>query len=406
MAALYRCDSCNADRADVVCPICGSDTRRIDPATASLEGLAATVSRNAGTAEPLPRSVPREERKVIAHPSSTRTQEPRPEPAPEPPPQAERERRTEPPPRQAPPPAQPPPAQPPPPQPQPADETFRDIRGLDEFHALLDRGLRAIIVCGEGKTGKSELAAGFIRANNVYRGRAQNLTLRATLRTEYVLGATNADEVWYQIINDKLAFLDPSGEFFKLLSPDYRQRFQLPDITENDFRFVQRAVAGLGGIVLVVDLTRTIDQRQAAAWRQQENDLKFVLSALRWMRFDKEARPEAIGLSTNIAQRVNALPRLDVPVLVLFTKADRLKQLTIQSPLKFAKQRLPMLHGALMTHAKRYRYDFCHTMEQTAAGDHAVDHPCGVLLPMEWVMHDRFRWLPLQLPTRWLGGGK
>lgn len=386
MAALYRCDSCNADRTDGVCPICGSDTRRIDAAAVSLEGLAATVSRSAGgRLENLPHT---EERKVIAHPSASRAPEP----------EAEPRREPEPPrPRPAPPAPAPPPA---------ADETNKDIRGLDEFHALLDRGMRAIVVCGKGKTGKSELAAGFIRANNIYRGRAQNLTLRATLRTEYVLGATNADEVWYQIIDDKLAFLDPSGEFFKLLSPDYRQRFKLPDITESDFRFVQRAVAGLAGIVLAVDLTSTIDQRQTFAWRQQEDDLKFVLSALRWLRFDKQARPEAVGLSTNISQRVEGLPRLDVPVLVLFTKADRLKQLTIQSPLTFAKQRLPMLHGALMTHAKRYRYDFCHTMEQTPEGDQAVDRPCGVLLPLEWLMRDRFRWLPLQLPTRWLGGGK
>lgn len=382
MAALYRCDSCNADRTDGVCPICGSDTRRIDPAAASLEGLAATVSRGAGgRLENLPHT---EERKVIAHPSASRAPEPEAAHEPEPP-------------RPRPAPPAPPPA---------VAETNADIRGLDEFHALLDRGVRAIVVCGEGQTGKSELAAGFLRANSTYRGRAHNLTLRATLRTEYVLGATNADEVWYQIIDDKLAFLDPSGEFFSRLSADYRQRLKLPDITETDFRFVQRAVGALAGIVLVVDLTRTIDQRHAAPWRQQENDLKFVLSALRWLRFDKEARPEAISLSTNITQRVSALPRLDVPVLVLFTKADRLKQLTIQSPLAFAKQRLSMLHGALMTHAKRYRYDFCHTMERTPEGDQAVDYPCGVLLPMEWLMRDRFRWLPLQLPTRWLGGGK
>lgn len=398
MADLYRCDSCNADRTDVVCPVCGSDTRKIDSATAAIEGLAATVSRGVSLAEPPSRTSSREERNVIAHPSAVRATEPRPKPNPAPEPDASTASRRAP----VPP---PPPAPSAPPAP-PVAETFGDIRGLDEFHALLDRGVRSIIVCGDGQTGKSELAAGFIRANNIYRGRAQNLTLRATLRTDYVLGATNADEVWYQIVDDKLAFLDPSGEFFSRLSAEYRQRYGLPEITENDFRFVQRAAKNLRGIVLVVDLTRVIDARQAGAWRQQENDLKFVLSALRWLRFDDQARPELIGLSTNIAQRVSALRRLDVPVLVLFTKADRLKQLTVQSPMSFARQRLPVLHGALMTHAKRYRYDFCHTMVQTAGGDQAVDHPCGVLLPMEWMMRDRFRWLPLQLPTRWLGGGK
>ncbi len=270
---------------------------------------------------------------------------------------------------------------------------------------MLDRGVKAIVVCGGAQSGKSEIAAGFIRANNVFRGKAQNLTLRASLRTEYSLGGTAPGEVWYQVIDDKRTFLDPSGEFFRRLSPDERQRLSLPDVTDADFRFVQRAVRALAGVVLVVDLTHAVDPKAAGAWRRQEDDLKFVLSALRWLRWDKEARPEALGVSANIAQRVSALPLLDKPVLVLFSKADQLTKFTNQSPLAFAKRRLPMLHGALMTHARRYRYDFCNTMIQTDRGDEAVD-PCGVLLPMEWLLYDRFRWLPLQLPTRWIGGGK
>ncbi|HET8799041.1 MAG TPA: hypothetical protein VFO89_15210, partial [Thermoanaerobaculia bacterium] len=152
-------------------------------------------------------------------------------------------------------------------------------------------------------------------------------------------------------------------------------------------------------------LTSTADVRAEAAWRSQEDQLRFILSALRWLRFDREARPSAIGLSTNIAQRVSMFPRLDKRVLVLFSKADQLARYTNQPPLEFARQRLPVLHAALMTHARRFRYDFCHTMIKKEAVDVAAD-PCGVLLPMNWMLEDKFRWLPLQLPTSWFGGGK
>jgi hypothetical protein len=44
-------------------------------------------------------------------------------------------------------------------------------------------------------------------------------------------------------------------------------------------------------------------------------------------------------------------------------------------------------------------------MIKTETGDQAVD-PCGVLLPINWLLEDPFGWLPLQLPTSMIGGGK
>jgi hypothetical protein len=378
----YKCENCNELRDSPICPKCGADTHLIytadaEPA-ASMDDLVARVSRRAAAAETGRQPEPPRESGHTTEPP------PRPRRVPDPPPP-----RPDTPPPQA-----------------PAAVHPSDIVGLDEFHALLDRGTKAVIICGSGSSGKSEIAYGYIRANNVYRGKAQNLTLRATLRTDDALGATVPREVWYQVIDDKRAFLDPSGEFFKKLSPAERQQLGLIDVTEEDFRFVQRAVNALAGIVLVVDLTNALDPRQQTAWRRQEDDLKFVLSALRWLRFDKEARPQAIGVSTNIAQRVSTLPRIDRRVLVLFSKADQLPKFTNQTPLDFARKRLPVLHGALMTHARRFRYDFCNTMIKTPeGGDQAVD-PCGVLLPMDWLLDDPFRWLPLQLPTSWIGGGR
>lgn len=351
----YKCENCNELRDAAVCPKCGADTHVLDDA--ALDDLVSRVSQQAAAAEaPKPK------------PIAPVIEMPRPMPPPPPP-----------------------------------MISSTHIVGLDEFHALLDRGTEAVIICGDSKAGKSHIAAGYIRANALYRGESQNVTLRTTIKDD-TFGATNPGEIWYQVINARRAFLDPSGEFFSRLSPDNRQKLSLPDVTEEDFAFVQRAVSKLAGIVLVVDLTSAIDPRSAAPWRRQEDDLKFVLSALRWLRFDRLARPDAIGMSTNIASRISTLPRIDQRVLVLFSKADQLPKYTTQSPLDFARKRLPVLHAALMTHARRFRYDFCNTMIKTDSGDQAVD-PCGVLLPMTWLLDRSFAWLP-QLPTSMIGGGK
>lgn len=377
--AQYKCENCNELRDSAVCPKCGADTHLLGEEP-SLDHLASRVSRNAAAVET---------KALVLPPPREKGRRPDPVPHAESTAAAPAEESD----RAAPPPAAPP------------TET-KKIIGLDEFHALLDRQMKAVIMCGRGHTGKSEIAAGYIRANTVYRGQAQNLTLRAVLRTEASLGGTAPEEVWYQIIDRKRMFLDPSGEFFKRLSPDERQRLGLVDVKEEDFHFMQRAVAALAGVVLVVDLTATADQREHNAWRLQEEDLKFVLSALRWLRWDKEARPPVIGMSTNIAQRVSMFPRIDKRVLVLFSKADQLTKFTNERPLDFARRRLPTLHAALLTHAHRFRYDFCNTMIKTPSGGDQTADPCGVLLPITWLLDESFAWLPLQMPTGWIGGAR
>jgi hypothetical protein len=292
----------------------------------------------------------------------------------------------------------------------------KEIRGLAEFEALLNvEHFNSVIVCGMGHSGKSEITSGFTRANTYFRGRAQSSTLRSTSGKMYTVAGTLPDEVWFQIINTrrKLVFLDPSGEFFRRISPTERQRWNLPDVTPDYFRFVRSAVAKLAAVVLVVDLTSTLDELGASPWLNQEIDLDFTLGALRFLRYEKIPENEDINLSTLIAARLPGLPRLDVPVLVLFSKADMLGELTNENPLHFARHRLRRLHASLGTHARRYRFDFVHTMKtpdprelRTEDGKVEaiqVERPCGVLLSMEWLLTDPFRWLP-SLPTRFLEG--
>ncbi len=274
------------------------------------------------------------------------------------------------------------------------DESTKDT--LPSLMQLFDDGWKAIIVCGAVCSGKSELVRGFTRARSIFRG---HTTL--THKSASPVGGTMPGAVWYQIVKgpDKRVFIDPSGEFFARLSPDRRARLDLPDLTIDYFDFIRRSVQQLAGIVLVVDLTRESYEMSASPWRDQENDFRFLLPAIRWLRFERPERQPEVGITSAISTRAASLPRLDVPVIVLFTKADRLECHVNQIPLDFARRRLPTLHGSLMTHARRYRYDFCYTMVQTESGDQPVDRPCGVFLSLEWLLNPPFRWMP-RLLTR------
>lgn len=260
--------------------------------------------------------------------------------------------------------------------------------------ALFDHGYESIVMCGPAASGKSELIDGFLRAYEHFRGRAQVRTLE-TSRYEHPrlrLGGTPPGTVWFQPFERNRVFIDPAGEFFTRLLPRYRAGRELPGVSEGDLEFIRRAVSQLAGIVVTVDLTRRREGHDDAPWRDQENDLRFILPALRWLRAQRSGRT-TVDLAATIAQPVS-LPKLDVPILVAFTKADRLDSYTNELPLQFARARLPVLHSALRANARRYRYDFCHTMVRREDGDWPAPTPCGVLLSFEWLLDPPFRWVP------------
>jgi hypothetical protein len=261
---------------------------------------------------------------------------------------------------------------------------------------LFASGYEAVVVCGPSASGKSELVRGFTRANAIVRGRAQ-----LPAGTLGPLGGTPPGEVWFQPIDGakKRVFVDPAGEFFTTLSPQRRRHFQLPEPTSRDLDFIRHAVRCLAGIVLVIDLTRMEEADARKQWTRQEYDMQFLLQALRWLRFGEQDRQEELGLALQISASAGSLPRLDVPVLVMFTKADLLVSYTNEVPREFARRELPLLHGAVRTNARRYRYDFCHTMVRGGDGDRPVALPCGVLLSLEWLLDPPLGWMP-RLPAR------
>jgi hypothetical protein len=404
---LMKCEQCGRLVDDKPCPYCQST--RVRPLNPGEETENTSAASAATPPPPRPEKIydppPRPPRK----PAAPGVESPRTPPPPRETPSAasgERSRGPEPVPER-------PAAAPRPVAPEPKG---KEIRGLAEFEALLNvEHFSSVVVCGMSGSGKSEITSGFTRANTYFRGRAQSSMLRSTSGKMYTLGGTVPDEVWFQTINTrrKLVFLDPSGEFFKKISPTERLRIGLPDVTPEHFRFVRSAVAKMAAVILVVDLTNAIDELAASPWLNQEIDLDFTLGALRFFRHDKSPEVENVTLSTLISSRLPRLPRLDVPVLVLFSKADRLGELTNQVPLRFARGRLPRLHSSLRTHARRFRFDFVHTMKAPDEKDLRpedvdveavqVERPCGVLLSMEWLLADPFRWMP-KLPTRFLEG--
>ena len=258
-----------------------------------------------------------------------------------------------------------------------------------ELLRIFDEGYKAIVVCGQACTGKSELVAGFLRARTIFRSGTPHL--RHPLGPA---GPTMPGEVWFQTTDNKRVFIDPSGEFFSVLMPGHRERQHLPQPNIHAFDFIRRSVRHLAGIVLVVDLTREDIGQSQPSWRNQENDFRFLLPAIRWLRFEPAVRQGQGSVVTAISKRAESLPRIDVPILVIFTKADLLGSYVHELPLDFARRHLPALDAALMTHARRYRYDFCHTMVRTSGRDQPVDRPCGVLLSFEWLLNPPFRWVP------------
>jgi hypothetical protein len=282
----------------------------------------------------------------------------------------------------------------------------RTIVGLDKFTGMLKSGRKAIVICGSSQSGKSEIANAFIRAMSIYRGNSEVRTLRTQSTSSHTVGGTNPDEVWFQPAGRRHVFLDPSGEFYNTVSPQHRQVLALSDIADDDFNFLRPAIGRLAGLVLVFDLTKVASDADHSLWQQQEDEFNFFLAAIRWLRFRKRRDRIDDGMTNAIAAQFAKKPKLDVPVLVLFSKADVVDaDYTYQHPLAFARGYLPALHGALTTHARWFRFDFCHTMERTGSGDRAVDRPVGVLLAMEWLLQSRPRWLP-RLPTTILGGGR
>jgi hypothetical protein len=370
---MMKCEQCGRFVDDKPCPFCQSS--RVRPLRPG-ETHAAPA-----TTSPIERHIV-EQSERLAQPSS------------EPPPAAPQPQRAAPPPE--------PPASP------AAPSAAKVIKGLAKFEELIDDGFEAVLICGLGKSGKSEIASAFTRASTIIRGRSQVSTTEAEAATWHSVGGTNPDEVWFEIINTrrKLVFLDPSGEFYRRVSPAERRRLRLPDVVRDDFTFVDKAVKHLAAIVLVVDLTRTLDEMSDAPWRDQEIALEYMLSAIRWLRYDKSASAASLQVTKAIAKSVLNLPRLNVPVLVLFSKADQLPEHTQRNPMSFAKSRLGYLHGVLLTNARRFRFDFVHTMLHYGVNDdRQAEKPCGVLLPLEWLLTDPFRFIPT-LPTRWLGGSK
>ncbi len=165
------------------------------------------------------------------------------------------------------------------------------------------------------------------------------------------------------------------------------------------------------GIALAVDLEKQwssaggVDSREG---REQIEILREILAALRCWRSGEA--PSVVVPHGQIARETQKpKERLDVPVLVLFTKADELHRLAVpdygrpilpegEHPLLFAMHCLPDLYRELLEHVERFHIDFTHSVVlDSTTGVVTHQPPCGVKLSFQWLFTAARGW---SIPTR------
>jgi hypothetical protein len=207
-------------------------------------------------------------------------------------------------------------------------------------------------------------------------------------------------------------------------------------VAPGDIEFLRLVSLNLAGIVLVVDLTqlwseeRKIDDESLSQKRDQQRVLAWLLSLLRWLRFDGQYDSKStIRFEAHVDAKARSLEkRLRVPVLVLFSKADLLVDRAIpydqggsfwrnrtggaprtlfpagEQPFFLAYHHLRPLFDGLAEHTTNFRFDFSHSLTTERDPDTGKDvlvdpEPCGVSYSLGWLLDSSWRWPTL--PTRW-----
>ena len=295
------------------------------------------------------------------------------------------------------------------------------LEGQRAVEENLHSGYEIFLVAGITASGKTQLLEAFARLNPGYlRSHEMQGDGKQVKRT--TVGTLEVHSV--PLPGRTVAFLDAPGELFEKLLPSEgrieKESLQLPKLIAKHLR----------GLVLVFDLLQfwSEDVIRPAAKRQIEI-LAWVLEILRWARH-QGAYPvnTSIPLDRYITQETRTMKqRLDIPVLVLFSKADELRQQTIpehgrklrpeqEQPFFFARHCLPDLYGAVEAHADHFHFDFIHSIVSDPGNGPEVEPsapiisapPCGIQPAFDWLLDPAWerrggvpsrRWISIQ---QWL----
>jgi len=298
----------------------------------------------------------------------------------------------------------------------------RKLDGEKELESYLKSGYEVFLITGIGGAGKTELLATFRQD-----GYLRRFIKRGGMVMPTRQGAVDCHPV--SVGDRKVLFADASGETFRLLYPQMRDTREL---TQADIGFLGLIGKGLRGIVLLIELERLWGERQRLedpANEQQVEILSWILALLRWLTFDGKYVSGPIRFQDQVDGSVRRMKkRLQIPVQILFSKADQLVDFTVpqrlqsagrlrkgqpeerrlyppgEDPFFFAYHRLSDLFAAVRNHADHFRFDFVHSLiTDPGSGTVSDSHSCGATLAIQWLLDPcwQSRW-PILPTRRWL----
>ncbi|KHD08234.1 hypothetical protein PN36_19370 [Candidatus Thiomargarita nelsonii] len=258
---------------------------------------------------------------------------------------------------------------------------------------LMKKGNDIFLVVGVAGSGKTQLLEAFDR--HIQRGAISVFKSSPDGRVK----GTSPNTLNILSLNSNAIFIDASGENFSALYPGDDK-----SITQKDLKIPKLVKPKLRGLILVIELEAYWTD-EADSKKMQIKILTWILVIFRWL-FNGGVYPEDTNMS--LEQYINhsvknlkgAKTRLDIPVQVLFSKADRLHGFPVHgskeqlfpkkdSPFFLAYHYLPEIHHALLKHTNYFRYDFAHSIVTDSKTEPEVleNEPCGVELSFQWLLN-------------------
>lgn len=305
---------------------------------------------------------------------------------------------------------------PPAPPPAPAPPAAPRSGPLQEF---LGQGFEIFLLAGLSGAGKTHLMETF---------RGQDTTSKVVRGSDGLVLSTRPfgfDIHPFPHGKRRAIFVDASGE-------QYKKLYAVADQAQGkeELELLQQVSGGLGGLILLLNLHDLWSGLGSAPL--QPRALANVLRLLRWLRGGGRLESgEQRSLPQRVDSEVERMPRLKVPVLLLFSMADHLHGHELPAPKSGAPQPgrrifppgedpllilhhyVPELFQALEKHVHCFHVDFCHSVvTDPASGKVVEENACGVALAKDWLLEASGRlpflsthfWLALDRrlhPSRW-----
>ncbi|MEN8215618.1 MAG: hypothetical protein ABFS56_04445 [Pseudomonadota bacterium] len=292
------------------------------------------------------------------------------------------------------------------------DDSATLIQGERQIEEYVDQGYGIFLMVGVSGTGKTQVLEAFQRI--------QGIPLNPFKKTGDRVHPNPPNEVKAypikkSLTQSKAMFVDASGENFSGLYPHLVN--ERGTTTKEQLRIPEIVASKLLGLVLLIDIKSFFGDtasasgedksRQQLAREQQIKIVTWILMVFRWFLnggnyHENTILPLHDHINAKVGQMTGRKTRLNIPVQVLFSKADELYDFPVpnadhilyplkDSPFFIAYHHLSELHEALLEHANYFRYDFVHSIVNDP--DTGIvkknEPPCGVELSLKWLLNHR-----------------